>query len=96
VALDIQKRCDPKEAQHEDQEALHKVRESCPDSYHGCPSLSPAAFSCLYSPKCVEVEFSEVRLYGVLRSSHNHDSANFALTGFSEVGMRDRVVCLGE
>jgi len=54
VALDIQQRCDPKEAQHKDHDALHKVRESCPDSYHGCPSLSPAPLSCLYSPECVE------------------------------------------
>jgi hypothetical protein len=50
VALDIQQRCDPKEAQSEDHEALRKVRESGPDSYHGCPRLSPAPFSCLYSP----------------------------------------------
>ena len=26
VALDIQQRCDPKEAQREDHDALHKVR----------------------------------------------------------------------
>jgi hypothetical protein len=54
MALDIQQRCDPKKAQRKDHDALHKVRESCPDSYHGCPSLSPAPFSYLYSPKCVE------------------------------------------
>src|ERR671912_2981350 len=48
---------------------MHKVWESCPDSYHGCPSLSLAPFSYLYSPKCVEGEFCELRLYGVLGSS---------------------------
>jgi hypothetical protein len=51
VALDIQQRCDPKEAQREDHDALHKVRESGPDSFHGCLSLSPAPFSYLYSLK---------------------------------------------
>jgi hypothetical protein len=29
-------------------------------------------------------------------TSGNRNSAHFALTEFSEVGMRDRVVCLGE
>jgi hypothetical protein len=67
--LDIQQRCDPKEAQRKDHETLHKVRESGPDSYHGCPSLSPAPFSYLYSPECVEWAFSEVRFKGILRSS---------------------------
>ena len=60
VASDVQQRCDPKEAQREDHDALQQVRESGPDNYHGCHSLSPAPFSCLYSPKCVEKEFSEV------------------------------------
>jgi hypothetical protein len=60
VAMDVQQRCDPKEAQRKDDDTLHKVRESCPASYHGCPSLSPASFSYLYSPECVEGEFSEV------------------------------------
>src|SRR5918992_3252098 len=54
VALDIQQRCDPKQAQREDHDGLHKVRECGPDSYHGCPSLSRAPFSYLYSPECVE------------------------------------------
>ena len=39
----------------------------------------------LYSPECVEVEFCELRLYGVLRSSHSYNSAKFAFWGFSEV-----------
>jgi hypothetical protein len=69
VASDIQQRCDPKEAQREDHDALQKVRESGPDSYHGCPSLSPAPLSCLYSPKCLEEEFCELRELGILRSS---------------------------
>jgi hypothetical protein len=63
VALDIQQRCDPKEAQREDHEALHKVRESGLDSYHGCPSLSPAPIHYLYSPECLEGKFSEVRIH---------------------------------
>jgi hypothetical protein len=71
VALDIQQRCDPNKAQRKDHEALHKVRESCPDSYHGCPSLSPAPFTYLYSPKRREGTFYDVELlhYAVLRSS---------------------------
>jgi hypothetical protein len=47
----------------------------------------------LFSHQCVEGEFSEVGfpLYGVLRSSHSRNSANFALTAFSEVaGMLTR------
>ena len=68
VASDVQQRCDPKEAQRKDHEALHKVRESGSDSYHGCPSLSPAPFSYLYSPGCVEGKFLELR-NGVLGSS---------------------------
>src|SRR5829696_9597789 len=69
VASDVQQRCDPKEAQREDHDALHKVRENGLDSYHGCSSLSPAPFSYIYSPKCVEEEFCELRRHGVLRSS---------------------------
>ena len=33
------------------------------------PCLGP--FSCPYSPECVEVEFCELRLYGVLGSWHS-------------------------
>jgi hypothetical protein len=63
VALDIQQCCDPKEAQREDHNALQKVWESGPDNCHACPSLSPAPFSCLYSPNVVEEEFSEVHFH---------------------------------
>src|SRR5215204_6160950 len=36
-------------------------------------TLGPS--SCLYSPECVEVEFSEVHIYGVLRSSFTSRAA---------------------
>lgn len=63
VALDIQQRCDPKEAQRKDHDTLHEVRESCHDSYHGCPSLSSVPFCYLYSAEGEEGVFSEVRIH---------------------------------
>ena len=38
---------------------------------HGCRGCKerPGPLSCPYSPKCVEMEFCELRVYGVLRSS---------------------------
>jgi hypothetical protein len=38
-----------------------------------------------YSPKCVEGEFCELRLYGVLRSSHKALSTKFGFGEFCEV-----------
>jgi hypothetical protein len=42
----------------------------------------------LYSPRCMEMAFRELRHYGVLRSSHIRFSAKFALMESSEVRVR--------
>ena len=43
-------------------------------------ALWPGPLSCLYSSKCLELEFCELRLLGILRTSSFPRSANFAAT----------------
>jgi hypothetical protein len=43
---------------------------------------------CLYSPKCVEGEFCELRLLGILGTSALRSSKKFTFQEFSEVNLQ--------
>jgi hypothetical protein len=53
------------------------ARRKCPLQPADCIRDAFPALSS-YSPECVEVEFCEVRLLGILRSSHTRSSRKFA------------------